>query len=208
MKRLFTKFWIGFIVFSCNDRNAAKDGTENKVDSSKIHSIKTEREIGTVYRSKEVKVIADTTIDKSKIYYASVKFEPYLYFKDFKVDQVFKGEKTKINYNSNRLAREFRTVITNGYLEGGVNFGGHYRFISWDCGAPCSLFALVDVMDGKVYEGFIAPLGFDYRKDSRMMIANPPDSSGFYNDCNYCHPEIWIWNEDSKKFTEIKPDLK
>jgi hypothetical protein len=63
-------------------------------------------------------------------------------------------------------------------------------------------------MDGNVYEGFIAPLGFDYRKDSRMMIVNPPDSSGFYYDCNYCHPEIWIWNEDLKKFTEIKPDLK
>jgi hypothetical protein len=208
MKRIINKLLICSLAFSCNNKNSPSNIIEHKLDSSKIPLVKKEIEIGTVYISNDVKVMADTTIDKSKIYYACTKFEPYINFGDFKVNEIYKGKKIKIDYSSNSLAREYRTVITNGYAEGGVNFGGHYQFISWGCGAPCAFFALVDAMDGKVYDGFIAPLGFDFRKDSRMMIANPPDSTGFYDDCNYCHPEIWIWNETSKKFTELKPETR
>jgi hypothetical protein len=40
-----------------------------------------------------------------------------------------------------------------------------------------------------------------------MLIVNPSDSMGFYNEnCFYCEPEIFEWNDKIKKF-EKKWDL-
>jgi hypothetical protein len=205
MKEVLIKLYIYLLILSCNVPNSKQDNiSKSKVDSSKVSSKADVNRLGVVYSSTNIMVMADTTIDKSKIYYTSSRFEPYISFEDFKVGEVYVGKKMKIDYSSNRIAREYKTVITEGYSDREANFGGHYCFISWGCGQPCSFFVLVDVIDGKVYEGLMSPLGFDFRKDSRMIIVNAPDSSGFYDDCAYCHPEIWIWDEKLKRFNEVK----
>lgn len=83
-----------------------------------------------------------------------------------------------------------------------MNFGGHYCFVEWGCGSPCQTSALVDLKTGVVYDGVDAALGYEFRKDSRMLIVNPPDSTGFYLNCPYCEPLIYVWNEKSKKFEQ------
>jgi hypothetical protein len=127
-------------------------------------------------------------------------------FESYKAAQVpFTGRGASINYQSHILAREYRTVITAGYQQAGANFGGHYRFISWMCGSPCTQSVLIDLLNGKVYEGPIAGLGFDFRADSRLLLLNPPpDSVPLKIDC--CAPEQRVWNETAKKFEQTPVD--
>jgi hypothetical protein len=40
--------------------------------------------------------------------------------------------------------------------------------------------------------------------DSKMLITNPPDSSGNYDDCDYCHPSIYALDENSKTFEKLQ----
>ena len=133
-----------------------------------------------------------------------LKFEPNVSFEDFIIDSIYKGSKSPIDYGSNPTAKSFKTVLTNDYKSTDINFGGHYTFIYWGCGSPCQQSAMVDWLDGKVYDGPVAGLGFDFRSNSKMLIVNPPDSSGFYEICGYCTPEIWIWDEKEKKFERLK----
>ncbi|MBC3539395.1 hypothetical protein ACFSC6_17890 [Rufibacter sediminis] len=161
----------------------------------------------TIYSSETVKILGDTTSAKHKIDYAYVKFEPFIGFSDFKVDAVYEGKHVPLDYKSNPIAKEFKTIITETYNKEGVNFGGHYTFVKWGCGSACQSSAIVDVRTGKVYEGPGAAQGYSFEKDSRMLLVNPPEDNGFFADCAYCHPEIYIWNEQTKAFEQRLPIL-
>jgi len=70
----------------------------------------------------------------------------------------------------------------------GPNFAGHYVIVTWGCGSPCLMAAIVDLETGRVlpppfYHGpghsyFQVPWAFPmapalaYRLDSRLLIAN------------------------------------
>jgi hypothetical protein len=34
---------------------------------------------------------------------------------------------------------------------------------------------------GKVYNGVISEIGYEFKKGSKLLIVNPPDSSGWYD---------------------------
>ena len=159
------------------------------------------QKIDTIYSSDQFKVIGDTS---SRIQHVLIKFEPFIYFSDFRAGSVFKGQKALIDYKSNVTAREFRTRITEGYKQDGLNFAGHYSFVFWGCGSGCQSSAIVDLITGKVYDGPVASSLFEFKKNSRMVIVNPPESSGFYYDAPGYKPEIWIWDERLKKFMQKK----
>jgi hypothetical protein len=127
------------------------------------------------------------------------KFDAPVGFQDYSVD-TFKGEKSLINYGSNLTARRFKKVITQTYNDSGVMFGGHFSFVRWGCGTSCINGAIVDLRDGKVYDLPGATVDYSFRKDSRLLLVNPPDASGYYEDCGYCEPELWVWNDTRKEF--------
>lgn len=130
------------------------------------------------------------------------KFTSTYSFTDFKV----RIEKTKANLDlkSHILGSRFKTVIKEGYAQEKAPFAGHYTFIQWGCGSPCQMAVIVDKRTGKIYEAPSASLGYSYQKDSRMLIINPPDSLGFFpKDCVYCTPEVYVLNEQTKKFKRL-----
>ncbi|HYH15090.1 MAG TPA: hypothetical protein VD794_07720 [Flavisolibacter sp.] len=129
------------------------------------------------------------------------KFVAPVSFADFKVD-TFNDRKAAIDYGSSPTARRFRTVITETYRNNPIMFGGHFIFVRWGCGTSCKNGALVDIRNGKVYDLPMATIDYSYEKDSRLLIVNPPDSSGHYEDCGYCEPELWVWNDKQKKFEQ------
>lgn len=159
---------------------------------------------GFIYESEVVRIIGDTTMDRSNIFYPEIKFEPYITFDDFKTTSVYKGAKAPIDFNSNKTAKEYRTILTKWYSDAEVTFAGHYTLIHWGCGTPCQAGAIVDMQNGKVYDIPFASLYYDFHPNSNLLIVNPPDESGFYVDCAYCHPEIWVWNDDTKQFRQIR----
>jgi hypothetical protein len=124
-------------------------------------------------------------------------------YPDFPVGETFRGKPAPVDYKSHRLARIYRTVITEGAKEG-TNFAGHYIFVHWGCGSNCSASAVVDAKTGKVYEGPASGGGFDFRLDSRMLTLSPPDVYGNFNDVPSAYPELYVWNENLKKFELVQ----
>jgi hypothetical protein len=135
-----------------------------------------------------------------QINYIAIKFEPHILFTDFPVDSVYNNQEITIDWTSNKDAKRFKTRITETCNNEGVNFAGHYCFVFWGCGSPCQSSVMVDALTGKIYDGLNAALGYYFKIDSRMVIVNPPDSTGYYLDCPYCKPLIYIWDEKNNRF--------
>jgi len=89
---------------------------------------------------------------------------------------VYSGPSAKPDFQSLPSSRMFRTMIRDGIKEG-VNFAGHYVFVTFGCGTDCSSSFLVDVKSGKIFD---FPLGgeenyglsLDYRRDSKLIKAS------------------------------------
>lgn len=158
--------------------------------------------IDLIHETENLKLYGDTTIDKDKISYALIKFEPYIGFEDYKVNSVDHKKYAELDLKSNKYASNFRTRLKEGYSSDTANFAGHYSFVYWGCGSPCQSSLVIDRKTGKIYDSPSASLGYDFRVDSRMLIVNPPDTSGFYFDCSYCKPIIYIFDEQTKTFIE------
>jgi len=81
----------------------------------------------------------------------------------------------------------------------GLNFAGHYCFVYWGCGSECQDAAIVDLKKGIVYHAVTASVGYDFKRNSRLVIVNP----GQTDSCAFCTPEYWVWNDKKKAFKKI-----
>ena len=194
------------LLLSCRDSPSVEKQGElpNDILKNKKEKRKKFSKTEIIWTTDHVKIWGDTSNGKTVIEYASYKFEPYISFNDFKVNGIYKGQKSAINYNSNSIAKQYKTRITDTYKSEGLNFAGHYCFVFWGCGSSCQSSAIVDLANGKVYDGPSGSLRYSFKINSKMLIVNPTDSSGFYDDCAYCYPEIWLWNENTKLFEQRK----
>ncbi len=143
-------------------------------------------------------------------------------FEDYPVNEIFSGPPASpILVTADQ--RRFRTRIREGVAKGtgvlrdgkeqpGPSFAGHYIVVTWACGSPCEMIAIVDAATGKVYsppisEGFLLPplpaavpgaadsfipwpAGVAFRQNSNLVIvkANPDPSKGR---TNYAHYFLW-----------------
>jgi hypothetical protein len=153
---------------------------------------------------KFAKIFASFILFQSTVLFAvtandSLTFHTKYKFNDFKCD-VEKAAQQELNFNSNSPAQNYKTVIVKSYKAKAVNFAGHYVLISWGCGSPCQSGVIVDRLTGNIYDLPGASLGYSFLNSSRMLIVNPPSSTGKYIDCSYCKPEVFIWNDGTKKF--------
>jgi hypothetical protein len=130
------------------------------------------------------------------------KFTSPIQYEKFSVDK-FAGRRAGINYSNNNTARRFRSAIKWSIDKFGVNFAGHYNLATWGCGTSCQNGAITDLKTGKVYDIPMASFDYEFRNDSKLLVVNPPDSTGYYDDCSYCEPELWVWNESKMKFEKL-----
>jgi len=131
-----------------------------------------------------------------------VKFQPKVKFSNYQAI-IYRGAIAKLELK-NPEHRRFRTALRNGY-KSGINFAGHYCLVYWGCGSPCQSGAIIDVTNGQVYDIPSAAVGYNFKKNSRMLIVNPPDSNSYYDrDVIYAIPEIYILNDSTKKFSCLR----
>jgi hypothetical protein len=132
-------------------------------------------------------------------------------FEEFKT-LVYKGAFAKLILKKDTIGRFTKKDIERIYRKDGVNFGGHYCFITIGCGNLCYWSILIDVKTGIVYEGVEACLLFKFNKNSRMLIANIPelDANGYYDE-DYLYPckkeiigTVYVWHETKKRFIKLK----
>lgn len=112
--------------------------------------------------------------------------------------------KADINFESNPIAKEYRTVITEKYDELEVNFASHYIVVTWGCGSGCVTGAMVDTRDGSVYsmpedkEWGGNGTYIDSKKESDVLltvaVAQSPTGEIEHT------VKSWEWDEVSKKF--------
>jgi ankyrin repeat protein len=93
-------------------------------------------------------------------------------FEDFPVARVYNGATARVDLSSNPIAREYRTRFREGTRKG-PNFAGHYTVVTWGCGSNCEVHAIADTRDGRVYDGFGAERGTDFKINSSLIISDP-----------------------------------
>jgi hypothetical protein len=122
-------------------------------------------------------------------------------FKTFIIDTIYDGVPAKIDFRSDHELKKFRTAIRAGYKTNKLNFAGHYCLVYWGCGSPCKQSAIVDLRTGKVYDGPTSSYGYKFKKNSKMIIVNPPGDDNLLDDYLMAStPEVWVLNEHTKKF--------
>ncbi len=135
------------------------------------------------------------TVGKEKFSY-TIDYGKYI------VD-TFSGKRAKINYSSSKTAKRFRSTIRWSIDNFGTDFAGHYNLAMWGCGTDCLNGAITDLKTGRVYDIPPASLDYKFKQNSRLLVINPPDSLGYYDSCSYCEPELWLWNDNKKKFEKL-----
>lgn len=194
------------LFLSCTDKNNKIAISEIKTDTTKSYQNKEKAKpvFDTILNEGSVIIYGDTTIQKDKIREVLIKFEPYIAFDDYKVN--VENVKAKLQLNSHKLGKQFRTAIRECYNNSENLFAGHYTLATWGCGSPCQMNVLIDRRTGKIYDAPDSSVGSEYKKDSRMLIINPPEEENYYyNDCIFCKPEIYILDEKTKKFEKKEP---
>ena len=120
-------------------------------------------------------------------------------------------QKAKLNLESNKLGKTFKTKITQEYKTGKVNFAGHYIVIDIYKGGG----AMVDINNGKIYDfpfwegpGRGCDESFEYPqatyKNSRMIVYSECSQNmenEKFNDIIYY---VYIWDEAKKQFSNVK----
>jgi hypothetical protein len=109
----------------------------------------------------------------------------------------------KLDFSGFEYKRRYHTTTQYSIDRDGVNFAGHFCFVYWGCGSPCQMSAVVDLKTGKVYDGPTASNGYGFKKDSRLLIINPPDLNGwYYKDVFWQQPSLLLWT--GRKFIALK----
>jgi hypothetical protein len=88
-------------------------------------------------------------------------------FATYRVTSPETVENPNLNLNSNPTARMYRTVLRSEIAKG-PNFAGHYRVAVWGCGSSCSMFAVVNLITGRV----ITPEGFSHTSGVHFGVDN------------------------------------
>jgi len=100
-------------------------------------------------------------------------------FDDYPVKKIYRGKPAKIDLSSHPNGKMFRTSLRYGMREG-VNFAGSYTVTSRGCGTSCQYIMIVNTKTGKIIGDLTSCYGVDYQKNSRLLIANPPDEESSY----------------------------
>jgi hypothetical protein len=101
-----------------------------------------------------------------------------------------------------KMERDLRDSQTNS-----INFAGKYTLIDDGCGTGCFEFCLIDRTSGKVYPGadfsceypadYHGPLYFQYRRDSRLLIAYDAFGAEYP-----VHVRYYVWDGTKLKLLE------
>ena len=85
---------------------------------------------------------------------------PFYPFARYPAERTYKGKPVTPKLITPIQSR-FRTVLRKG--EGkGPNFAGHYTVVEWGCGSKYVSFAVVDAVNGKVFDTDMPPVNDEY----------------------------------------------
>jgi hypothetical protein len=100
-------------------------------------------------------------------------------FEDFPVSAAYKGPHAPVDLDSNPEAQTYRTRLREGAKKP-PNFAGHYVMVEWGCGTECTVYMMVDVKNGRVFDAPQALMGGEFRLNSSLFMASSDTNAAFY----------------------------
>jgi hypothetical protein len=102
-------------------------------------------------------------------------------YENYKVTEIYYGKSAKIKLsNLKKLSKDIIEDIKIQYNnQMRPNFAGHYIIVSWGCGSPCQMNAIIDMKSGKAVDFFVTSIGLCFNCDSYLLILDPPSYDGF-----------------------------
>lgn len=94
-------------------------------------------------------------------------------FEKYKTADFITGEPKDLDINSNKFAKEFRTMIRLRMEESGVNFAGHYSIVSVGLTGSGENYYIVDRSNGKAYTFPYRPANLEFNNNSNLILMNP-----------------------------------
>jgi hypothetical protein len=95
-------------------------------------------------------------------------------FESFPANETFTGRLAAPDFTTLPEIRPFAGHIQAG-LGRGINFAGSFTMVSWPCRSQCVSLLAVDRRNGRLYTAPEAFNGLQFRRDSRLLIINPPE---------------------------------
>ncbi len=124
----------------------------------------------------------------------------------------------KVNLKSHRNANRFRTNLRNAAKDG-VNFAGHFVFVSWGCGTNCAVSAIINARTGRVFfPQELEGTGFGFcempdeadpivtRDNSRLLVINGYKGGDLESDDPTCGVYYFEWT--GTKLRQVKFEKK
>jgi hypothetical protein len=127
--------------------------------------------------SKDFEIQDNDTIE-SDYYKALTDSFPY---ENYKVTEIYNGKSAKIKLsNLKKLPKDIIEDIKIQYNnQTRPNFAGHYIIVSWGCGSPCQMNAIIDMKSGKAVDFIVTSIGLCFNCDSYLLILDPPSDGEF-----------------------------
>lgn len=102
-------------------------------------------------------------------------------FENYKVTALYDGKRARIKmYNYRKLSKIIINNIKYQYnTQNQPNFAGHYIIVTWSCGSPCQMNAIIDMKSGKTVDFVVTSGGLDFRCNSYLLIQDPPSDNLF-----------------------------
>jgi hypothetical protein len=110
-------------------------------------------------------------------------------FEDYGVRVPSDAKRAKLRLTQGMSFWNFRTRIREAY-EGKPNFAGQYILTSWGCGGYCNMGVIIDTRTGVISDGPNDLLGWDFRRDSRLVRGVDRDGNARFA----------VWDEAAKSF--------
>lgn len=129
-----------------------------------------------------------------------ITLEEYENSGNYAVGEMYSGRLAPLDANSAPEAKTYQTALREG-LKKGVNFAGKYTVVTVGCGTACQMHYVVDRETGKVLDGLQSNTGATYSAGSSLFVVNPPDTAIDYEECRYCTPEAYKF--ENGKFVKI-----
>jgi hypothetical protein len=119
-------------------------------------------------------------IDTTEIEYYKAMTDSFP-FENFKVKEINNRKPAKIK--SSYLKKLPKNIIEDIKYQYNnkkqPNFAGHYIIVSWGCGSPCQMHAIIDMKSGKTANFIVTTIGLDFKIDSYLLIMDPPGRDEF-----------------------------
>ena len=100
-----------------------------------------------------------------------------------------------VDVSSAPYGRLYRTKLREGAATG-PNFAGHYTVVQWGCGTGCQVVSVVDARTGRLSDQTLLTAGgVEYRRDSRLLYADPPTLEQPPNCASCGTPALYEWRD-------------